>query len=255
MEVFNMINGGTSSTAIRFLEDIAMVIAAENLTPTMMSHDFLKSSGIIPQDWEPAQQPILNPTFAQLNFKNGVNLIARPRTIIIGESIGKKSLDQLQGATIASKYIEKLPHAEYLGFSFSPKILIPCPGNSKSAQQYITQSLLAQGSWQEIGKAPLQAGINLMYQLERCQLSVSISEAKLQFPQQTPAIALLFSGNFNYDLANENQEQKLSKLAQAVNFWKTDLKTFREIVTDKFLANANLGEFTQEETVFPVGAI
>jgi hypothetical protein len=255
MEVVNMINAETSSTAIRFLEEIAFIIAAQNLTPTMISQDFLKSSGIIPQDWELAQQPVLNPTVAQLNFTNGVNLLARPGTLTISESMGKKNLDELQGSAIATRYIEKLPHAEYLGFSLSPKILVPCSGDSDFARKYITRTLLAQGSWQGIGKAPLQGAINLIFELEKCQLSMSISEAKLQFPQQTVTNALLFSGNFNYDLVKETSPAKLNKLVQGINFWRTDFQMFREITTQKFLANANLGQFTQEETVFPIGAM
>ncbi len=255
---------------IEFLEEIAVTIAAQNLTPTILSQDFLKFSGIIPQDWELAQQPVLNPALAQLAFQNGITIVAQPGTISISESVGNKMLKELQVPQIATKYVEKLPHAEYVGLSNSPKIIVPFPGHPEAVIQYMTQNLLARGSWQEIGTGILQAGINLVYLLDRCQLNITVNQVKLQQSQpsrESPEIpkgmaysnpyiaALLFSGNFNYNIATDDLQQPLSKLIQAINYWQTDFNAFREIVTQKFLAKANLEQFTLSESVFPLGAM
>jgi hypothetical protein len=58
-----------STIANQFIEEISIIIAAQDLTPTMMSLDFLKFSGIIPKDWELSQQPTLSPNYSQLNFR------------------------------------------------------------------------------------------------------------------------------------------------------------------------------------------
>ncbi|MBE9166245.1 hypothetical protein IQ238_01425 [Pleurocapsales cyanobacterium LEGE 06147] len=258
------------ATSIGFLEEIAVTIAAQNLTPTLMSQDFLKFSGIIPQDWELAQQPVLNLALAQLTFQNGITFLAQPGTISISESVGNKMLEELKVPQIASKYIEKLPHAEYVGLSNSPKIIVPFPGHPEAVSQYMTQNLLSQGSWQEIGTGILQAGINLVYLLDRCQLNITVNQVKLQQPQQSreslempngmghssPLVAaLLFSGNFNYNIATDDLQQPLSKLIQGINYWQTDFNAFREIVTQKFLAEANLEQFKPQASVFPLGAM
>ncbi len=225
-----------SSSKTQFVEEISLVIAAQDLTPAILSLDFLKFSGIIDKDWELAQQPVFNPNFAQLNFTNGVNINAQPRTITINESLNNKKSENISIHQVAGKYLEKLPHAEYMGLSFSPKILLPFPNDPESVREYITGTLLSSGSWKHIGKAPVQANVNLMYYLERCQLTISVSEAKLQRPQEQPLIAILFSGNFNYNL-NPAQEAT-ARIAQMHNFldsWITDLAEFREIVNQKFL--------------------
>lgn len=255
MESLNFDISRQSATTIKFIEEIGIIIAAKNLTPTMVSQDFLKFSGIIPQNWELSQEPILNPTFAQLNFQNGINIIAQPRTITISEAVTGKSINDIQSPLVSRKYVEKLPHAEYQALSFSCKIIVPFPSNGEIPYKYLTKTLLAPGSWHEIGRGLVQAGINLVYQLDQCQLTLSISEARLQQPQHEPVFALLFAGSFNYAIASDHPQQRLERLAQGLNYWQTDLQTFREIVNQKFLAEGNIGQFTQEESIFPVGAM
>ena len=256
MELSNLQPSLESAPSIKFIEELAIIITAKNLTPTMMSQDFLKFSGIIPQSWELAQQPVLNPSVAQLNFQNGVNIVAQPGNLTISESFSNKTINEAYIAHIASQYIEKLPHAEYQGFSLNPKIIVPIPDNPAAIQYYFTQSLLNQGSWQDIGRGLIQANINLLYQLdEQCQLSVSISQATLQAPQQRPVFAVLFSGNFNYNVATDNQQQTKNRLVQAILSWQRDFRTFREIVSQKFLEQSNLLHPTPESMIFPMGIL
>ena len=243
----------TESKSLNTIEEIGIIIAAQDLTPTMMSQDFLKFSGIVPKDWELSQQPVLNPNAAQLNYSNGVSISAQPRTITLSEALSNKTLEEVMISQIAIRYIDKLPHAEYLGMSFSPKILVPFPENPELVRKFITERLLASGSWKDIGQAPVQAGINLMYLLDRCQLSISIAEARLQKPQQEPMAAILFSGSFNYNLERERDSQsKIAQLKQAINFWQSDLQKFRNIVTNKFLSIPDPKQSSLGESVFPI---
>lgn len=237
MTTIDMPSQVNSSPKTQFIEEISLTIAAQNLTPTMMSQDFLKFSGIIPQEWKLAQEPVLNPNFAQLNFTNGVGINAKPRTITLSESLNGKKAEDLAFQQVAENYIQKLPHAEYLGLSFSPKILLPFPDSPELVRQFITGNLLGSGSWQHIGKLPVQAGINLMYYLDRCQLTISISEAKLQKPQQQPITAILFSGSFNYNviLGQDNLPDRTTQTMGFLDHWQTDLQEYRDIVKQKFL--------------------
>jgi hypothetical protein len=238
----------------KFIEEISIIIAAQDLTPTMMSQEFLKFSGIIPKEWELSQQPVLNPNFAQLNFTNGININAQPRMITISESLGNKQLENLAIAEVASNYIAKLPHAEYMGLSFSPKILIPFPITPETAREYITNTLLGSGAWKKIGTVPVQAGINLMYLLDRCQLTMNISEARLQQPQQQPITALLFSGNFNYNVdPGDTKDNRVVQTTKFLDNWQTDLTEFRDIVNQKFLDDdsQDLEQSIGETSLFP----
>lgn len=270
MELLNSQFRKQPTTSIGFIEEIAVTIAAQNLTPTILSQDFLKFSGIVPQDWELAQQPVLNPAFAQLTFQNGVSVLAQPGTLSISESVGNKTLTELQVPQIVTKYVEKLPHAEYIGLSNSPKIIVPFPSHPEAVIEYMSHNLLARGSWQEIGTGILQAGVNLVYLLDRCQLNITVNQVKLQQPQQNHQslemsdgighsssyiAGLLFAGNFNYNIVIDTLQQPLNQLIQSINYWQTDFNFFRAIVTQKFLAEVNLAQFTLQESVFPIGAM
>lgn len=236
----------------RSIEDISLIIAAQGLSPTMMSIEFLKFGGIIPQAWELAQQPILNPNFAQLSFTNGVRLEAQASSITLSEPIGDRDLAI---PLVAENYINKLPHAEYVGMSFSPKILFPFPEDPSAVRDYITGTLLGSGSWKRIGLAPVQAGINLMYLLDRCQLTISISEAKLQKSQEAPIMAILFSGSFNYNinLGTNLAENRASQIINFLNNWQNDLTEFRAIVNRQFLdaSNTETESSIGETSLFP----
>lgn len=232
-----------SGLPMREIQELAIGISAKNLNPTLLSEDFLKSSGIIPMDWDLARQPVFSPNLSQVTFKNGVSIAAQPRTVTFVQSIGAQSLDELKVPDLASQYVQKLPNAEYQTLSVSPKSLIPFPGSPDEARKYLTSTFLAPGPWQEFGKAPLQAGINLLYQLDRCQFSLNVNEAKIELPDRTAISGLLFAGNFNYRIAANSPQEQLAQLDSALGSWRSDLASFQEIVKERFLG--------QSESLFP----
>lgn len=226
------------------IQEIAITIAAKDLDPTLLSEQFLKLSGIVPSEWEAARQPIFSPGVSQIVFKNGLSIVAQPRTVSFMETMGDKPAEAMLVAKTAIQFIDKLPNAEYQGLSISPKYLVPFPQNADGARQYITRTLLMPGPWQEFGNAPVQAGVNFLYQFEGCQLSLSINQATLQIPDQSSISALLFAGNFNYPIENPDSQARLTMLNQYLMGWQSDLQTFRDIVHERFLSQR------QPETVF-----
>ncbi len=226
----------TQSLQIKEIQEIAITIAAKNLNPTLLTEEFLKFSGIIPGDWELTKQPILSPAGSQVSFQNGVSIVAQPRTISFVEGIGNKTIQELQIPAIAQQYVEKLPKAEFQNLTINPKSIIPLLESLDSARKYITQTLLSPGAWQNLGNAPLQAGINLLYQLDNRQLSISINEANLQLPDGKTLSAILFAGSFNYGIEGVTSQERLDRLQKAINNWQIDLETFQEIVSQRFLS-------------------
>ena len=230
---------------IKEIQELAIAISAKSLNPTMLSQEFLKQTGIVPSDWELGKQPVLGQNLSQVTFQNGVSIVAQPRTITFMESLGTKKPSELNIPNVARQYVEKLSNAEYQGLSITPKSLVPFPGNNEGARNFITKTLLSPGAWQEYGNAPVQAGLNLLYQLDRCQFSLSINEAKIQMPDKSAIPALLFAGNFNYNLGAENPQDMMSKLQQGINDWQNDLNAFQEVVNQRFLAQQ------QQASLFP----
>jgi hypothetical protein len=244
---------GQSSLTIREIQEIAITIAAKNLNPAMLNEDFLKFSGIVPSDWELGKQPVLTPNFAQVSFQNGVSVVSQPRTITFAEAMDAQATQEPRVPQIARQYVDKLPNAEYQSVSIGTKSIVPFSGGQDAARKYITDILLAPGSWQEFGKAPVQASINLSYQLERCQLNLGINEARLQIGEQASIPAILFAGSFNCAIAGNNQAERLQQLTQSIDDWRSDLNTFRELVHKQFLQQASQRLFGQldRESLFP----
>ncbi len=228
---------------IKEIREMAIAISANKLNPAMLSEEFLKASGIVPTDWALNKEPVLSPNYAQVSFQNGVTILAQPRTITFLEMLGTKELKELIIAGVAHRYLEKLPYSEYQGISISPKSVVPLSGSPDANRKFMTSTILAPGSWQDFGIAPLQASVNLLYQLEHCQLSLTINEARIELPDRQNVPALLFSGNFNYTVKTNNQEERLKILNRAVDDWQVDLQTFREIVHERFLG--------EQTSVFP----
>jgi hypothetical protein len=226
-------NSNQPLASLREIQELAIAITAKSLNPAMLTIDFLKYSGIVPPDWELNGQPVLNPNYAQVNFQNGISIVARPRKITFVEIIKSPDSLNLKLPEIVGLYLDKLPLAEYQALNIAPKSIVPLSSSPDAAKKYITETLLAPGPWHNFGTAPLQAGINLIYQLETSQLSVAINEAKLQLPDGKILGALLFAGNFNYNLAEGSD--RLNLLKQYLGQWQKDLEIFRELVTQRFL--------------------
>lgn len=226
------------------IKEIALTLAIAQLDPSMLTEQFLKFSGIIPSDWELARQPVVNQAAAQLVFKNGASLLAQPRSVTFLEGINDKPVEAIAIAKLAQIFLEKLPNADYQGVTISPKTLIPLPDQADGARKFITGTLLSPGPWQDFGKAPMQAGIDLLYEFEGCQLNLKVNQAVLQIPDRQPVSALLFSGNFNYRLTNPNPQERIKVASQYLAAWQSDVETFNSMVNDRFLAQR------QPETVF-----
>lgn len=236
--------GNLNNLPLQDIQELSLTIAAKDLDPTLLSEQFLKFSGIVPNEWELARPPVLNPNGSQVMFKNGVGIVAQPRTIMFMETIGAKDIKEVLVAEVARQYVSKLPNAEYQGVTISPKYLVPFPGNIDGARQYITKTLLSAGPWQDVGNAPIQAGVNFLYQLDRCQLNLNINQAMLQLPDQPAIAAVLFAGNFNYPIENDIPKERLQLVLQSLNDWQSDFEMFKSVVNDRFLA------YQQPESLF-----
>jgi hypothetical protein len=232
------------------IQELAITIAAKGLNPMSLNLDILKQTGVIPGDWELNRQPVQNPRVVQLSFKSGVNLVAQPGSVTFSQAFGHAN-QTVQIPDVAMSYLDKFPNIDYQGVSISPKSLIGFGEEGNLARQFITENLLAPGPWRELGTAPMQANLNLVYRLEHCPMTLSINEARVQRPEKSPIAALLFSGSFNYQTNQGAIPERVSQIKAQINNWQRDMKTFREIVNQRFLGQAE----SEVESVFPGGVI
>ncbi|MBE9038673.1 hypothetical protein [aff. Roholtiella sp. LEGE 12411] len=217
------------------IQEIAIAIAAKQHNPTILTRDFLKYSGIVPSEWELARQPIVTNTASQVVFQNGINIVAEVNRIIFVESIATKEPQDVEIPAIASKYLETLAQVDYQGISINFRGHVLFDQQQNTARDYILKTLLNPGTWQEFGKAPVQAATRFLYTLEDAQMTLDINEAGLQLPDNKVLPIVLFSANFGHAIAPEEQSPRLATINQVIGNWQTDLETYQEVVNNKFL--------------------
>ncbi|MBG1261723.1 hypothetical protein [Nostoc commune] len=126
------------------IQEIAIAIAAKQYNPTILTPDFLKYSGIVPIEWELAQQPVLTNSNAQVVFQNGISIIAQVNRIIFTEVIATKESTDVEIPALVRKYVETLAQVDYQGVSinFRGHVFFEQPNNT--ARNYIFGTLLNQ---------------------------------------------------------------------------------------------------------------
>lgn len=221
------------------LQELAIVIAVKELDPTLLTPEFLNYSQIVPADWEVATEPVRSFQGSQVTFKNGISIIAQPQRISFAELASGKPGLELEIPKVATKFVDVLSNLSYVGVGVNLRGYIDFGSDKQQSRDFIFQHLLAPGAWQQMGIAPLQAGINLSYTFDERRLNLSISEATLEnADHQVNAIAL-FGGNFDYDIAGQvPAAAHITRIKQIVANWQRDLTLYQEVVGQFMLSGS-----------------
>ncbi|MBV6622965.1 MAG: hypothetical protein KI793_08435 [Rivularia sp. (in: Bacteria)] len=218
------------------IQELAIAITAKNLNPNVVNFDFLKYSNIISSEWELARKPVYTRNLTQLIFKNGIAIVVQPTRVVFAQATDGREIQELQISQLASSYIEKLPNIEYQAVGINPKGFVTFT-ESNDATNYLSKNLLASGEWREFGSTPVKAAIQLAYTLEESQFNLTINEGLLQISSEKSVPAILFSGNFNYNIYGDEVQTRLQHLNQIIHNWKNDLETYKELINNKFLSS------------------
>ncbi|MEM9511030.1 MAG: hypothetical protein AAGA16_25735 [Cyanobacteria bacterium P01_E01_bin.35] len=227
-------------THVQEIKEIAIAIAIENLEPRRITEEFIKANQIVDSRSQLNQTPYVHHDRAQLAFDNGVTIIARQNSLAFIEKINEGT-NLLQITIVASQCIAKLSNINCQGLKLEAKRLIPIP-NKDASRSYLTEFLVASGAWQNYGLSPVKAGINFLYDLDRCKLNMAISEATIKQKNkeqtwQKDGGGLLFSGTFTYPVF---ERDKLTHAKQAIANSQSDWQEFKQIIDRVFLNPENI---------------
>ncbi|TAE61768.1 MAG: hypothetical protein EAZ87_00930 [Nostocales cyanobacterium] len=229
------------------IQELAIAITAKNLRPTVITPEFLSYTGIVPADWELAREPIFNNLIVQLFYKTGIGIVAQPNNITIVEVVNQKKPEDIQIPRITQQLVEKLSQVEYQRAGINPRGFVTFDTEAE-AYQYINGKILSPGAWQEFAGAKVNAALQLSYPVNGGILNVSINQANVQFTDKTiPAI--LFSGNYNYNLPGNNPTEKQQSLQKIIANWQVSVGTFQKLLKENFLSLTE--EAPKDISVFP----
>ncbi len=219
------------------LQELAIVVAANNQSPAIVNLEFLKYSGIVPMDWELTRAPIYTPQLVQHSFQNGITVTAQPNRVIFTEVIEGKELVAIEIAKLARKYVQSLPNLEYEAVGLNPTGHVVF--SAESVKKYLNSTLLAPGSWQQVGQAPVRTTINFSYTLERSVLNLTVSEAGMRNEDESVSPVVLFVGNFIYRPTGSNPQERIQSVCQSLDHWQADLEAYQEIINQNFLSSVS----------------
>ncbi|KAI9131570.1 hypothetical protein [Acaryochloris sp. CCMEE 5410] len=217
------------------LQEISIIIAAKDLSPSILNPEFLQYSDIVPSDWQYDQQPVITNGGARISYDNGVRVTSQPNRVAFAQAISSKDQPQFLIQAMAVKFVETLPSADYLAVGVNPRGLVPFFENDRGAHEFLFHKLFAQGAWQDFGQAPAQAAIQLSYVLEQGQLNLAINEAKLKGQDGKSVSAVVFSGNFNYPVRGEVGIKRVQNVKERIQLWQSTVATFQQLINERFL--------------------
>ncbi len=225
------------------LQELAIVIAVKELDPTLLTPEFLNYSQIVPADWTVVGQPVRSFQGSQVSFQSGVSVIAQPQRISFAELATNKPAAELEIPKLAAKFVDVLGNLSYLGVGINLRGYIDFGADRRAAREFIFQNLLAPGAWQQMGTAPVQAGINLSYTFDDRRLNLSINEAILEIPERPASAIVVFGGNFDYDVAGTiAPAAHTQRIKQVVTNWQRDLQLYQQVV-ERFMLSSSVVSF------------
>jgi hypothetical protein len=248
---FESINTEISMSPSFVVLDLALVVALDNHSPTVMNVDFLRLSGIVPQDWELARPPVMSQQGSQLLFSNGISMVGQADRVVflaplLTDTEGTQA-EQLAG--LAQRYVQALPQGEYqaVGINFRGYASSPDPA---WVNQYFERTLLQPGSWQEVGTEPVRPSLTLNYSLadHLGQLNLTITPAQIQQAEQAPLETIFFAANYNSAL-NGPPIDRFMQVQQRLATWQRPQQHFVEMVQTKFLAETGYDSLLRNSLV------
>ena len=219
-------------------QEMEIVLATTPQAPTIVTPEFLKLSGVLPENWELSRAPIYTQQVVQLAYQTGVTITAQPNRIIFTQPIHSTEPEALHIAEIAQRFAKSLPNLqiEAIGINPSGHVVFETPD---AVGSYVRGKFLGTGDWQTIEGVAVKPQLQLSYPLSSCVFHLSIQEARLRNEDETLTPILIFSGNFSYTVAGTTSDERFEQIRPALSNWQVDLERFQKIVTEQFLATSS----------------
>jgi hypothetical protein len=216
------------------IRHVEFVLAVEKHNPIILNPEFLKAKGIVPIDWELAQPPTYIDGTALIAFQNGIYIAHQGNIVAFFEDARAKNLDKLEVPQIAHRYIEMLPQENYqaVGINLEGHTTFD---TQDRARNYLLETLLNSARSHSCDRDIVQAVVNFIYKLDRGRLTLTVRNTALNLSEEESIAVILFSANFNRNLAEVIEEERLHVLFQILENWQTDIETYKAFVNNRFL--------------------
>jgi hypothetical protein len=217
------------------MRQFELVLVVERHNPILLNPEFLKIKEIIPYHWELVQPPTYTDGVALTVFQNGVYIAHRGNTIAFFEDVREKTLNELEVPEVVYRYVERLPQENYqaVGLNLEGHAIF---GDQNTAKSYLQEILLVGDRPHPFDQNLVQAIANFVYKLDKGVLTLTVRNAELKRSETEHIAVLLFAANFHRDLSKMPDIERIQALFEILEVWRDDVKTYQDIVSNKFLA-------------------
>lgn len=208
------------------INELTFALVIHNYDLSLSNARFIQSSGIIPNNWNLARQPVANNQVTQTVYSNGINIIGQPHRCLVAEIFEDKSIEECESPEVVENYINKLSHLDYqaVGLNFRAYLEVE--------PQDFLKNMVNAGDWQQHGIERVQTELKFVYQFERSRFTLTVDEGKLRQPDSEALPIVVFSGNFAYKFGDEELDNRAEAIKEIVANWRDDLETFQNIIND-----------------------
>ena len=228
------------------IQEIYFLIAFnESFNPRLITPEFLHSSVIVPEDWELARSPQLQHHLSEISFTNGGSITACPNSLEFRQIIRADLKDSLPILEVAQKFVRVLKNVPYKSVSINPRSFFTFNVEDETvARRYITSKFMSCGPWQTIGDSYPETTLELNFTLNDRPFSITIADVCIQISTRSPQPALLFSGEFHNEIVGQTAIERIRCLCEILSHWKEDFQTYRQILQEYFIPNADIAHKT-----------
>jgi hypothetical protein len=202
---------------------VAVVIAAREHNPTVLHPAFLRAEGIVPEDWETAEDPVCTLAFATVTYRNQVRFAVEASRLQVSDTRPGADLAASPVAELATKYLQKLPHVRYTELEVRLQAFHAHP----SPAELLIGRFLRPGLW---NAAPLtldSLGVRFEYTVERALLDLFLDAGSLQLGGEGKT-GLIVNGVYSSELP---AEQPIAWAVDLLRHWPDRCRHFLQTAT------------------------
>ena len=217
--------------------ELALVLVAKEIIPTLLTSEFLKGSRIIPFEWEFAEPPQIYADESKVSFTNEVIISATNGSITFSENLDAHNLEAAIVPQLVAKWVKTLSSRfEYQVVQINPSSYFYFEQERESPfRHFIPDTLLIDADWKTISKEPLRGSLSLHYALNQKDFNLKIDDILLRKWDNSFESGVMFYGNFSYKVTGNTTADKVKNTYQLLDQWPEDFSIFQDLIRNKFL--------------------
>lgn len=217
------------------VSNIEFALAPKNHSVSFVNFEVLKGVGVIGASDTEASPSIVTRNYAQTTLTSGLTFVAQQDLVLVIEAIKDKEFQFIIAPDSVKKYLQAFPNVEYETIRINFRGYIPFEFQ-EAAGDYIKQNLISPQIRQSEGEAEMQASLSFVFKFQKAPLFLNIAEAALRASEDETTIPIvMFAGSFSYSVSGETNAERIANMHQIIENWQTNLETFSNIVTTKFM--------------------